>query len=83
MRMYSSMYATDIDARVRMSHPKMTSVLVFICLCVCACAYLHQGCRYDGVNLSHVYMCRIWLGPLDGMDLEISIACVRQDSAGP
>ena len=44
------------------------TVLVFICLWVCACAYLHQGCRYDGVNLSHVYMCRIWLGPLDGMD---------------
>ena len=59
------------------------TVLVFICLWVCACAYLHQGCRYDGVNLSHVYMCRIWLGPLDGMDLEISIACVRQDSAVP
>ena len=59
------------------------TVLVFICLWVCACAYLHQGCRYDDVNLSHVYMCRIWLGPLDGMDLEISIACVRQDSAVP
>ena len=59
------------------------TVLVFICLWVCACAYLHQGCRHDGVNLYHVYTCRIWLGPLDGMDLEISIACVRQDSAVP
>ena len=32
------------------------TVLVFICLWVCACAYLHQGCRYDGVNLSCIYV---------------------------